>query len=222
MEAFKVWAWRLLWLLYMAALLANPVNDILRSADPFGTAIAYLIPLLVMLAIWIALTFSFSFLLSRLSARASEVLAFALAAVVLFVVLVIWRATDRYGGGDGLFADDSWNAIATIVGMDNPAFVIAGLVAPVVGLYGFGGAFFGAAYLVRTRLAGDAQLGAYLGLAALVALGVLVVMPAIAEYAGDRAINGMNLATGLFLWLGMVVPAVGVLIAYRKIGDGKV
>lgn len=221
MEAFKVWAWRLLWLPYMAALLANPVNDILRSADPLGTAIAYFIPLLVMLAIWIALTFSFGFLLSRLSARASEVLTFTLAAVVLFVVLVIWRATDRYGGGDGLFADNSWNAITTIAGMDNPALVVASLVAPVAGLYGLGGALYGAAHLVRTRLSGDARLGAYLSLAALVSFGVLVVMPALASRPAGAPLIGRNLVTGLVLWLGMVVPAIGVAIAYRRIGDGR-
>lgn len=221
MKALKVWAGRLFWLLYAAIILAGPLKNVLDSSDPFGTATGYAIPALVMLAVWIPLAFSFGFLQSRLSARAFEALTYTLAAALLFVVLVIWRATDRYGGGDGLVADDSWNAIATIARMDNPALVVAGLAAPVAGLYGLGGALYGAAHLVRTRLSGDARLAAYLGLAALVAFGVLVVMPALASRADGGAFIRPDLLTGLILWLGMVVPAIGVLIAYRRIGDGR-
>jgi len=219
-KGFKVWAGRAFWLVYAVAFFASPVAEILRSPDPLGAAIAYAIPLLAMLAIWLTLAFLFRFLQARMPARAFVALNYTLAAVVAFVVLVIWRATERFGGRDGL-VDDSWTAITTIARMDNPALVIASLAAPVIGLYGLIAALYGAAWLIRTRLAGDARVAAYLGLAALVAFVVLAVMPALANHAAGKPFVDTNLVWGLVLWLGMVVPAAGVLVAYRRIGDGR-
>jgi len=219
-KSLKVWAGRAFWLLYAVVFFASPVTEILRSPDPLDAAIAYAIPLLAMLAIWLTLAFLFGFLQSRMPARAFVALNYTLAAVIAFGVLVIWRATERFGGRDGL-VDDSWTAIVTVARMDNPALVIAGLAAPIIGFYGLIAALYGSAWLIRTRLAGDARVAAYLGLAALVALGVLVGMPALANHAAGKPFIDRNLAWVLVLWLGMVVPAAGVLVAYRRIGDGR-
>jgi hypothetical protein len=219
-KAFRIWLGRLFWFLYLVLVLANPVSDILRSADPLGAAIAYLIPVLVMLAIWAALALWLGLVQARMPAPAFEAVNYALAAVALFVVLVIWRATERFGGHEGLI-DDSWTAIVAISRMDNPVLVVAGLAAPVAGLFGLGGVLYGGARWAERRLAGDARLAAYLGLAALAAFGVLVVMPAMANHANGKPFVDANLVWGLLLWLGMVVPAAGVLLAYRRIGDGR-
>lgn len=220
MKTFRIWARRVFWLLYAGIVLANPVMDILRSTDPLGAATGYVIPLLVTLAIWIALAFWLGFLQSRMPAPAFTALNYTLAIVASFIVLVIWRATERFGGHEGLI-DDSWTAIVTIARMDNPALMIAGLAAPTVGLFALGGAFYGAAHFVGTRLAGDARLAAYLGLAAIAAFGVLVVMPALANHSDGKPFVNADLAWGVVLWLGMIVPAAGVFLAYRRIGDGR-
>jgi hypothetical protein len=219
-KALRVWAGWVFELLYLAALLALPLASIIGSSDPLGTAISYLVPATIFLSIVLPLAFAFSFLQAHLSPLAFRTLNIVVAAVLLFVLLLIWRATEQYGGQGDAFGR-SWTAIVAIATAEHPVPLLVGLAAPIAAWLGLGGAFYGGTLLAATRLSGDTRLAAYLGLAALAAFGVLVVMPAFAEYTDGRASNGLNLATGLLLWRGMVVPVVGVLIAYRRIGDGR-
>jgi hypothetical protein len=70
-------------------------------------------------------------------------------------------------------------------------------------------------------LKGGALVAARCAVAGLATFVVLVAGPMTAAYGAGRSLLGPDTLTGLALWLGIVVPATGVLIAYRLIGDGS-
>lgn len=75
--------------------------------------------------------------------------------------------------------------------------------------------------LAELRLRGTPLLAVRCGFLGLAAFCVLVVSPALGVSEPDELRFGPEAFTGLAVWLGMVVPAIGVLIAYKMIGDGR-
>jgi len=75
--------------------------------------------------------------------------------------------------------------------------------------------------LMDTRLRGDLRRAARIVIAALVSFSVVVLLPAGLNHQAGQPLFDRGMILALLLWLGMVIPALGVFIAYRRIGGGR-
>lgn len=216
MKGLSKWArWVGGWL-YMALNLAMPILYVVQADDPLRTAIALMVSTLAVSAIVAALFAFFWFFQTRLSARAYRTLNVTLGAATLFILILVWRVTARYGDDGG-----AGSALAALFRSEAPFQELITLSAAPVLLYIVTGAIAGAIYFAEQTLRDDALWTARVGIGALIAFAIVVVFPAGLHHQTGAPILGSGLLPSLMLWLGMVVPAIGVAIAYRRIGGGR-
>lgn len=216
MKGLSKWArWVGGWL-YIALNLVMPILYVVQADDPLRTAIALAVSTLAVSAIAAALFAFFWFFQKRLSARAYRTLNVTLGAAALFILILVWRMTARYSDEGG-----AWSALVNLFRSENPLRELITLSAAPVLVYLATGAVAGVIYLAEQTLRGDALWTARVGIGALIAFAIVVVFPAGLLHQTGEPVLGSELLLSLMLWLGMVVPAIGVLIAYRRIGDGR-
>lgn len=204
------------WGLCLALNLALPIQHIVEADDPLRAAITLVISTIMVFVIAGALFAFFRFFQKRLSAPAYRTLNLSLGATALFFLILVWRATARYGDDGG-----EWSALMTLLRSENPLRELISLSTTPVLVYLATGAVAGAIYFSEQTLGGDALWAARVGIGALVTFAVVVVVPAGLFHEAGEPLLDKGLLLNLMLWLGMVVPAIGVAIAYRRIGDGR-
>lgn len=227
-KVIKKWFGTVVWLGLMLALGWSSLQEVIRAENPLAAAALFIPNLLVVVVATVAVAVA-GVIYRRLEARLSPTrfravcIAAALTAALAISVLVRLASGD---GGSAAGLEGSDQMILVVTGADylrmaitDPSAWMDAATWPLA-IYAFVGAIIAAIFTVERSLRGDALWAARLGIAALVAFAVVVVAPALHREAGSPLISS-GLLTSLLLWLGITVPAIGVAIAYRRIGDGK-
>lgn len=209
LKVLGAWLLRYLWLALPMIIVAERIA---KSNDPGREAIFQGAFVAAMVAVVVLLELASRFFRARLSERAFRALGRATIGVTIAVGCLAWLLIVSF---------DSWSEmIAAFRSGDAPRILIArampGLQA-LAPLYVVGAAV----WLVETRLRGDVRLAARIVLAALVTFSAVVILPAGLNHQAGQPLFDRGVVLALVLWLGMVLPALGVFIAYRRIGDGR-
>lgn len=203
------WLLRFLWLglyLFSAAQRVAVSNDPERAATTEFAFLAATVALFVLLAL------ASRFFKTRLSEPAFQALSSTTINSVGVVIGIIWLMVMTFG---------SWpDMIAAFRSGDAPRILLA-RATPLVQPMAIIAVVGGVAWFAEARLRGDVRLAARIGLAALLTFWVVVLLPATVNRQAGQPLFDRGMILALILWLGMVLPALGVFVAYRRIGDGR-
>lgn len=224
----KKWFEAVAWFALTVAFGWSSIQEVIHAENPLEAA-ALLMPGLITILVAIVVGAVGGVVYRRLEARLSPTRFRAVIVAVALTVAFVFSVWVRLANGDGGRAtglEDDGQEILVVTRADylqmaitNPTAWMDAATWPLV-IYVSVGAIIAAIFAAERSLRGNALWAARLGMGALVAFAVVVVAPALHREAGSPLMSG-GLLTSLLLWLGIAVPAIGVVIAYRRIGDGK-